>query len=424
MFQEEYKAKFDAIPPDPEFRRQLEERIEEMKAPHVPKRKLPAATVAVLAALLILTTGALAASGTLGSIFQRVTLIEPWFSPEYPSSINLVKLSQMIDWEPQTETATFSNGSTAVVTLEEAFYDGNQIVLGWSMPDTTGNVVFIDKEDFTPGEVNNPFDGYPNFMDDDIIAEFEERYEKDGFACASYVRAVLDDDNFFVMGVGEHTIEFDDERGAVHCMPLGGGHELRWKEDDTFYLLDLDIYGLPEAVKDKDSLPMTHYVTGKVYYYYQDETGSYLGNWGDEWPTVTVEVPRTTSIEKKTASFTAQFPNHTADITVTSSPVQFTVDITNNISEEDIQLFKDYDGRWSTYPKNLERDVIEYYAIYIDGEQYQAGWGQYFNYHILHVIAPPEGCEQIAIRPIYVNSGEHPEEDIVFDLSTMTVISE
>ena len=53
MFQDEYKAKFDAIPPDPEFRRQLEERIEEMKAPHVNKRKLSATTVAVLTALLI-----------------------------------------------------------------------------------------------------------------------------------------------------------------------------------------------------------------------------------------------------------------------------------------------------------------------------------------------------------------------------------
>jgi len=430
MFQNAYKAKFDAMPPDPEFRRQLEERIEEMKAPHMNKRKLPAAAAAVVIALLVLTTGALAASGTLGSVFLKFMTFDPFYTFA-AEGIDLVKLSEIIDWEPQTQTVTFSNGLTADVTLKEAFYDGEQILLGWMMNNDPDQIAFIDKEALPSTKNASPSNDYiPSFMSKTDQEAFERRFAKDGFACAAYTIPELDDENFFIMGTGLSMLDFaefdvNDKRGVVDCIPLGAGQATRWKEKNTAYMMDID-QQMPEVVlehiADMDPLPLTKYIRGTMYYYFRDETGSYFLNAGDEWHTITFDVPRT-SIETETTNFTVELSNHTADVTLTRSELQLIVEVESHISDEDIAMLQEYRKTSpNERPDALEKDVLMYYELYINGERTGVFVDQQWNYYSKFHVVVPEGCNQMTIRPAYFNSGEHPEEDITIDLATMTIV--
>ena len=429
MFRNEYKAKFDAIPPDPEFRQQLEERIEDMKLTHMNKRKLPAAAVAIVLALLVLTTGALAASGTLGSIFLKYLTFDPFYSFA-ADGIDLVKLSEIVDWEPQTQTVAFSNGITTDVTLKEAFWDGEQILLGWMMNDSSHPVAFISKDKLPSTKNASPSEHYPGIMSKDDQAEFERRFAENGFACAAYTVLELDDENFFIMDAGFNILDFtevypNDKRDIVDCIPLGGGHATRWKEKDTTYILDIDQHisdKVKKHIAGMDPIPLTKYIRGTMYYYFRDETGSYFLNAGDEWHTVTFDVPLT-AIETETTTFAVELPNHTADITLTRSDLQLIVEIESHISEEDITMLQEYrKSSLDSRPNPLEKDILEYQELYINGEKSGILSDMQGNYYSKFHVVVPDGCTQITIRPAYINSGEHPEEDITIDLATMTIV--
>lgn len=425
MFQDEYKAKFDAIPPDPEFRRQLEERIDAMKAPHVNKRKLPAAAVAVLAALLILTTGALAASGTLGSIFHKINE-DTIFAEGHTSELDFSKLSEIIDSPIQSAALTFSNGSSVMMNLEEAYYNGSQYALGWAMLNDRTQMQFIEKENFPYADSNRAVDDFPLWVTEEARAEFDRRFAEDGFACVSYVIAEAEKQLYAPEGL-EFSQTIRDDRGEYTAMLVSEIDSERnmWEEGNILYMLDSN-YRLPPSLADQDHLTVTRFVHGVVYYYYRDNTGSYTGYGNREWFPVTFTIQRSTEITGQSCTIDAVFPNHTAEIVVTVSPVQIDVKIVNNVESEWTYIYRSagvpYFGDGE--PMNLSEDIIVWYDTMIDGEPIEGGWSAQGPAGGEYYFAPPADAKTLTICPVYANTLQHMDEAIHIDLSTMTVISE
>ena len=420
MFQDEYRNRFDLISPSPDFQRQLEERMEDMRIRQsMNRRKISVSLALVILALLILATGALAASGVLKSIFSNYTedLI---FADNHIESLDLQTLASLLDPKPQTKTVEFSNGSTVEVCLAEDYFNGRILVLGWSMTHDPDETIFIDEANFAPGSSNRKTEKTPAWVTDEALEEFARKFEQDGFACISYLTCEMDD-YVFILNDAQEPVDLEDGREPIRAYVYGGNPKF-WQEGNTTYMIDSEVYnGLPSAIANRDTIDVAHHISGVVHYYYQDATGCYTGNTDREWHLVPMTIRRNTEIEEKITESTAEFPDHTADITVCSSPIQIAVTIKSHLPEEDVQMWTEYyhanPGRLFTNPKNLERDVLEWYNLYINGKQMNAAWHAYPN--TLHelFITPAEDFDSIVLRPVYCNTGEHPDEEIVIDLT-------
>lgn len=424
MFQSAYKAKFDAIPPDPEFRRQLEERIEDMKAPHMNKRKLPAAAAAIVIALLVLTTGALAASGTLGSVFNKIDK-DLIYAEGHAPEINFGKLADMLETPVQSQTVTLENGSTVTVNLEEAYYTGTEYALGWAIQNDRTQMHFHEKEDCSFIGTGRAVKAMPVWVTDEAKAEFERRFAADGFACVSYAIA-RPEMELYSPDAAEEITTINDERGEYSAMVINVIDTMMdmWEEGNVVYLMDNGIYGVPPSLEGKDSLTATRFIYGWSYYYYQDETGGYVVTSKIQYFPVTFTVSRSGDINTAAGTFTAEFPKHTADITISMSPAQIDIKIDNHVDDSWFDIYRQNGAPYlgGDEPMNLSEDIIVWYDTLIDGQKIEGGWHSAGPFGGEYYFAPPEGAATLTICPVYANTLQHMDEAITIDLATMTIV--
>lgn len=416
MFANEYRERFDAVRPDAEFAARLKERMDdEMIRKYVNCRKMSLSVAAALVALLVLATGALA-TGVLRSVFGnfREDLI---FSEGFVADIDLQALSGLLDVEPQAQKVAFVNGAKAEVTLAEHYFNGRMLVLGWAMTNDAEVPAITGQDEFVPPK-GNPVTALPSWIGEADAAEFQRRYEKEGWACVSYVEAEMDR-YVYILSDAAEPYDMLDGRGPVSGY-IYSGDPKEWQESGTTYMIDSEVHNmLPQQISEMDLIDVARHVSGVVHYCYQDETGIYSGVTEREWHMVRMPVARNTQIAEKVQISSVEFPNHTARIAVTASPVQIAISIESLLPEEDVQMYRDYMSEFGNpfiYPKNLENDIVDWYNLYIDGVKTEGGWHFNGRTQLEHFIAPDKGFAELTLRPVYCNSGEHPEEEIVIQL--------
>ena len=410
-FQQEYSDHINSIAPKSKFLQQLNARMQNAQGRSVTRAGKSPAALAVVIALLALTTGALAASGTLSSLFSIFSSRGRYDFDHIDShSANAVL----------TETREFSNGATAAALLEQAYYNGEQIALAWRLDSDPAQLYFIDRDDFTPAKVQSKaFDLHP-WITDEARAEFERRFAEDGFACVSYLQCYFDDTLFLRSAeeLPDHPIAASNQYPDYEFLGMReSGDTVTGK-----YVLDISTSSrLPQPLRDQPSLPVTRYVCGVVHYFYRDASGQFSGSFPTEYFPVSAVIPRTDDFRSQELRRRVELPEHTADIILTLSPIQARLTIQNRISGEWTQA---WDTWWqenafslAELPLNLPEDVIVQYRIFIDGEPISQSNYWYDAYGATAKFVLPSGAQTLTLRQVYANSGEHPEEDIVLSLA-------
>lgn len=411
MFQETYEQSFGDILPDAAFLQRLDERMHSRRSHRRAPRRFSAALALAIAALLILTTGALAASGTLERLFAA-------FSSH--GRYDFGRIDSHSAEFPLAQTLTLPNGATAGVVLEQAYYNGEQLALAWRLNSDPSQLRFIPQADFTPAaNQSKAFDFYP-WITAEAREEFERRFAEDGFACVSYAQCHFDGGLYLLSSDALPDSLAEAARYHAHREFLGM-HETG-DTDGGSYALDISTSGrLPEDYRDQQQISITRYIGCTVYYFYRDSTGQYSGSFDKVYFPVGAVIPRTDEYRSLDIRRRVEFPDHTADIVLTSSPIQAHLSITNWLSDNWRQV---WDAWWPEHayqiidlPLNLSEDVIVQYRVFIDGEAISQSryWYDAAGFSAKFVL--PDDAQTLTLRPVYANSGEHPDEDISLSLT-------
>lgn len=408
MFPNAYRTKYDAIVPRAEFRLRLNRQIAEARAPRRHgKRKIPAAVVVALIALLILATGAMAASGALTTIFQQFLTRR---------SLNYARLDQSAAENVLVETLAFANGGKAVVRLEQSYYNGEQLALGWSLRSDPQELHFLERDMLPAGCAATPASGFPSWVCDEARAEFDRLYSENGWACVSYLQCYMDSELYAFDE--SQPVPAPEDADDFNLLGWTARSSTSWDEDGADYFIEtLTREPLPDALRNRETLSLTHYVYGVCYYYYRDETGLYHMTGPKQCIPVTATVRKTDTYESRELHFSAEFPHHTAEITLTLSPIQAKIVIENAVDPRWMDVYNTCGANGFTPPLNLEEDIIWDYRILADGKPLAGTFTSFGVTGKETAFMLPAGVDSIIIRPVYANTGEHPDEDVVLSLT-------
>jgi len=411
MFQETYEQSFENVLPDAEFLQRLDDRMHSRRSHCRAPRRFSAALALVIAALLILTTGALAASGTLERLFSI-------FSSH--GRYDFEQINAHSAEFPLTQTLHLSNGATASVALEQAYYNGEQLALAWRLNSDPSQLQFIPQADFTPAaNQSKAFDFYP-WITAEAREKFERRFAEDGFACISYAQCHFDGGLYLLSA--EDLPTTPGEAAELHAHREFMGMNETGDLENGSYTLDISTTGrLPEDYRDQPQIAITRYIGCTVYYFYRDSTGQYSGSFEKEYFPVGAVIPRTDAYQSLDIRKRIEFPYHTADVVLTASPIQARLNITNWISDEWQQVWNAWGPEHAYHiidlPLYLAEDVIVQYRVFIDGKPITGNsyWYDAISFNAKFVL--PENAQTLTLRPVYANTGEHPDEDISLPLT-------
>lgn len=411
MLQNRYRQKFDSIPADPDFRRRLDDKVNAAKHFPIPRRKTPATAIIVLIALLILATGALAASGALKAIFQQDIDAQ---------TMDFTRMNDHSTADPLVKTLEFTHGSSSVIRLEQAYYNGSQIALAWSLQRAPAELRFIDETDFVPAANQSRAYSLYSWITPDAQQEFERRYSETGFACVTRTQCYMDDGLYFA-DASLLPADPSDAEFLLFDTELMGSRTC-WDEGSIAYCFETSSNKpLPAIAQDQDSLSVTRYVYGVVTYFYRDSTGMYSGSFEKQCIPVTAKIVQTDSYAAQDIHLQADFPIHSADIHLTISPIQCNLSISNQLSQRQQDIWDsaapEIQYRMIDLPLNLAEDLPVRYDIFIDGTQLPQSpyWYDAYGDEVQFVL--PADAQTIVIRPVYANSGAHADEDVVIDLN-------
>lgn len=408
MFPNAYRMKYDAILPRAEFHRRLLQKIAEARAlRRHGRRKIPAALAVALIALLILTTSAMAASGALTTIFQQFLTRR---------SLDYARLDQSADTNVLVEALTFANGGKAVVQLEQSYYNGEQLALGWSLRADPQELRFLERDMLPAGCAATPASGFPSWVSDEARAEFDRLYSENGWACASYLQCYMDSELYAFDA--SQPVPAPEDADELNLLGWTARSSTSWDEDGADYFMEtLTRDPLPDALRNREALSLTHYVYGVCYYYYRDETGLYRMNGPKQCIPATAIVRKTETYESRELHFSAEFPAHTAQITLTLSPIQARIVIENDVDPRWLDIYNTCGANGFTPPLNLDEDIIWDYWILADGKPLIGTSTAFSVAGKETAFMLPADADSIVIRPVYSNTGEHPDEDVVLSLT-------
>ncbi len=413
MFKDEYKKKYDAIAPDPAFRHRLEERIEDMK--NIEKRRWmrrSTAAVVVLAAMLALTTVGFA-TGAYRSVFAAVANI---FQGDPVVDYEHMQQQAATDFEHQT--VNFENGLQADVALEQSYYNGKQLALGWSMKAGESNVRFLEKDD--PLTAQSEEVVWSIELDEKLgaenEAEFMRRGQQDGWAAVTWYDYWLNDQSYLADRPGE----VDPSDGRIHPpkeAQLLPESDVSWQDADGARISYQEIETpLPQAAQGKDSLWVARKVSCCQRWFIFDGEKTYSGSTEPQSVEVVFEIPRSEDYAEQTYQQQEKFPEFTADITLTRTPIKAEFEIVNHVSDEWKTAWAGYEG-YLRVPLNLEYDLVFDYEILVDGKATDWESGEFNGTNgTKGWFLLPADAKQVTFRPVYANSGAHADEGMIINL--------
>lgn len=281
----------------------------------------------------------------------------------------------------------------ARLTVDQAYYDGEYLSLAYALncPDVLISGAVSER----------PVEAQPAQLDSDAIAQLEQsgvwqalksQYAANGCASVTVLRTELGD--------GALT------DGDVYIELMQGGEERR--AADTVVGFRQFGMPLPESARMQDELALDLMLLRIKLAYWLDDTGLYVWNMGMRTVLAPVSIRRNDSTSAQDARGT--FDDYAVQATLRRNSVSIWAQL--ELTPPNEWLAEDVDAR--------EVDYICGYVLYSGGERYEpVNWyamvdGDRLDFML--VFALPDGVDEYRLRPVYAQTGEHPAEDICFEV--------
>ena len=277
MFREEYKARYDQVVPSDAFRRRLEERLYHKRSPG------PVRLVAVLAALLLALAAVGAAAGVFDSLFGRMERDGFAGMPDTDYS----ELERRSDRAMQTQNAKFEGGERAELSLEQSYYNGEQLMLGWTCRALDAprfleaDAPELSRLKPTSG-TSEDGDYYVAVnleaqLDAQTFAEFQRRLKENGWAAVEWTDAYMGD-GVWIEGVPSETENaWTGETERFEDTRIGMASRRDWEDEGVMRVYEEAETPLPDAARNSDLLALMRKLYVQRRWYRVDETGEYFG---------------------------------------------------------------------------------------------------------------------------------------------------
>ena len=424
----------DAFPPvDASFERRMERAFQAIREENDMRKFKKAHRIAAIAAILILMTTAIGfATGLFQSAFSRMQTEGYAGSPQ----TDYEKLDGMANRQASSQTIQFS-GAPAELTLEQSYYNGEQLAIGWMLK-SDGAVEFFEKDDprfaqAHPTQWTETIDGVEQICVENIDAEQRFSPETldairdwiaDGHWAGIFWYDVWMGDGIWIPDAPSQETGWDGSAIESDVTRLQPATDRRWERVGASQRYFECETPLPAAARDQQTLQIECSVYMRpTWLCYEGEIGNlqtYIGYGETETRTVRFEIPRGGDYQERTYQQTVVFPNHTADISIRTTPIYTQISIENHIPEVWQQAWAKHDGYYVP-PLNLDADCAFNYEIWVrrDGEMYMAldllndpdGIERLSGQFVI-----PDGASEIILRPIYANTGTHADEDVVLEV--------
>lgn len=396
MRKERYTQAFDRVQASQAL---IERTKREVYAMANQKQKRQARFSVALIAAIILTVALASvalASGWLGSVFSTM-------SGRYPNGdrSDYQALETLAERNGKAESFTFSDGSSVTLQLNETYFDGEQLIAGFTLQsNASAQMLAQDSETFQRMQAYQPETRplndeetlrtlLPGTLYDAFMAEFT----REGRACAEVWSLYMGDG----VSVNGRYLSPEMDDGGV----FEDGTQWRYIEFER---------PLPEEIRTQNELTLSARVYGQRETVYMDENGLKVDygveareHFDAEW------VVRRTEADIRSYHASASGSDYTSEIELSVSPVNARLTIETKVSEAwQAAEYDEYGGRdgidflymWEIYADSAKLDAdIETASRYGEAATFSIG-----------------GAETITLCPVYVISGEHPDEDVVIHL--------
>lgn len=405
MQRQEYKLQMNKIAPDELLLARTEAAMRKRISAVTRRHRAPLRAILVAALALALLTGIALASGLLESVFQQMIgryTLEPVSYETVRQVAATDVFSQAVELPGAAEPMQF--------TIKESYYDGETLMLGFAYTVPHRPASF----DFGPD--------HPYFSRLEPLGSLW--YElKDDLTQSEYQRYESELKQHGKVGILLHQTYMSDSvngEGGVDLNPGGDDHDTL--PDGTQWRMLTIEPPLPEAMRNRDEVGIEFKVVQRPVYYYEDQTGEYLyAPFEDR-----VVVPLTARIAQsgaETRRFAQDFANGTYSVHVEAlvAPAYIKATFTLDVPEE----WKDVAGNEAFFTAGespvdfVSNFILVGHGIEVDGEYYESGT-DFMKTDLSEMSGtfPPlsEGEDKLIFRPVYVNSGPHPEEDMVIQI--------
>ena len=427
QIQHSINTRLSGLQSDPWLAQRLlaeKEKIMVMKRSYTIRR-----TVLIAAVLIAMTTAIGFATGLFQSAFSRMKTDGFAGNP----TMDYDKLEALADTDVSLQRVTFSNDVNAEFSLEQSYYNGEQLVLGWTYkgPDT---VEFFEKGDERFSEVHPTereiiVDGHAYIENDninieerfapEIISEIHDRVFENHWAGIFWYDVWMSD-GVWLPDAPSHESSWDGTPIEEENTRLYPATERNWNKigaGQRYYECETP---LPEAARKQESLKiMCKVYIRPTWMCFDGESGnikSYIGYGETEAQEIYFDIPLTGEYEEKTYQAEAAFPNHTALVTINTTPIYAQIEVTSRISEVWKQAWAEYEGYYMP-PLNLQEDCAFNYEVWIerDGQTERVldlledidGIEEFSGQFVI-----PDGTSAVILRPIYANTGIHQSEEL------------
>ncbi len=384
------------------------------------RRRLSAALVVALIAVLILMAVAVAAVVTRGFGWYATRIDDP------VAKYKLDQLEQRAENIVAEQTVLLEKGALRF-TVSQGYYDGTRadVTFSLTMPDRSADTAWRPSAEGLSGmekllegndlAVSEGFDGIDEILHRDFVAQG---------ACGVHIH------NYYI-GDG---------------VWLPDGQRLVWVDSDMDWQGDVmtgyrSFEPLPQEAKDKPSVQLIFRVKEFDLFYYKDETGVYYNQKAGR----TIDLDPITVLRGKGSTQDyrgmSDFGRYATWAEAAVSPVDVKAKVWMRLPDEWVMA-----DSWTRGEDLQGVDYVKDYHLIADGVQLE-GWmisegsgidaikGEGFSgekARFPEVFAEddpaklysyeyryrgvPEGAKEIRLRPVYSISGEHPEEDVVLEI--------
>jgi len=427
MFKEEYKKLNEKIMPGPELLQRTERSMNEIMDKKQARRMSGKMAVALALVCALALTGAAFATGAIQNIFEWAKGLGVY------DSVDFDKLNEAADHDLGMETAQSKHSGNVSVELNQAYYDGHQLIVGakykvgtvevihglehelmdMTRPESEafsavlyeeGNMpVVIDQQGQIPEKSSLIPANITANMTDEQIQAFEKAYAENDEAGMVLYRASVSD-HIGAEGEVLYDIVPDDDQS----MSQENGEIWRY----TAYR------DLPENMREQEKINVSFGINQWATIVRADSEGVWVASQRLDKAEFAFEVERNGQ-ETRFAygSFENDVYSTKAELRVTEIGNSLIIDMTRpqewaeadekavHVGEGDVDYIWDY---YVMYPDGTHEDVM-------DSSEPTENNG----YRIEGQIALQEDQSEVILRPYYTLSGLHEGEDIIIEIPSV-----
>ena len=259
MLKERYNKAFDRVNATQTLIEQTKREVYEMANQKQMRRARFSAALIAAIVLTAALAGVALASGWFGSVFSAMS-----GRHQNGDRSDYQALEALADRSGQQGGFTFSDGSTFILRLNEYYFDGEQVIAGFTMQsNAAGHMIDRNSEEFARMQTYMPeaapmprYDVARRLLPDALYDAFMAEYKKEGSACAVVFDMYMGDG---VSINGEYLSPDMDDEGVFE-----DGTRWRYFEFER---------PLPEEIRSRKELTLSARVYGQRTLFYMDENG-------------------------------------------------------------------------------------------------------------------------------------------------------